>query len=238
MQVIVAPLKANTRINAREWYKNCLAKRGEYELPYDDDCTALLYQFFLMIMSKEVPIEQFASIAYLKSNLTDSYFAFNHELVFKFTREVSYRLDEILQDVGDQDEISGESMLVFHHHDSSTHFHGDIIASNVATSGGSISSSSVQYTSSDGVVKALRELIPLVNEVVADARETVKSSLDTLLTSAGDNADVSVDQVRAAAEQLREHAPTIAQRLSTIASNIGTGLAASAIYQGLMAVFG
>lgn len=152
MKIITEPLRANQNINGEKWLEEALSSNpgvgsGRYELPYDDDDrTALLYQFFLVVEKTDFRLSDFSMTMYGATNYQDMVSAFNQELVSKFTREVSYRLDEIMQDFENQQEIPQEAMLVFHHHNNSMNIHGNIQSSNVASGQAKISSSSATNT--------------------------------------------------------------------------------------------
>jgi hypothetical protein len=133
MQVVTEPLKCNKSVDAEKWYADALASvgsmigSGQYELPYDDDDrTAILYQFFLMFYDNKVNLKSFCMGMYGCRNYQDFVDSFNRELIEKFTREMSYRLGEIREDIGNQEEVPREAMVVFHHHDHSMTIHGNI----------------------------------------------------------------------------------------------------------------
>lgn len=126
MQVVTAALQENKNVDARKWYQDALDSvrgmvgSGQYKLPTDDeDRTALLYQFFLLIETENIDITEFCVAVYGVSEYQEMVAHFNRELVTKFTREVSYRLDEIIEDIGGDAEVAREAMIVFHHYDHS-----------------------------------------------------------------------------------------------------------------------
>jgi hypothetical protein len=155
MRVITEPLRSNSEVDAEEWYQEILdsqtggAGSGTYKLPYDDDKrTALLYQFFLFMYDEEkgFSLPHLNIVLFGKSKYQDMISVFNQEIVQKFTREVSYRLEEILEDIGDEQVVTTEAMMVFHHHDYSMKITGNIEGSNLALGGSTISDSSAQST--------------------------------------------------------------------------------------------
>jgi hypothetical protein len=143
MTVITEPLKNDPRVNATKWWDDAIASvrgmvgSGHYALPTDDDeRTALLYQVFLGIENNDWDLSRFNMSVFGHTHYQDMVDTFNQELVLKFTREMSYRLDEVVADNEDADEIPREAMIVFHHHDQSTTVHGNFqgIAGNVTNS--------------------------------------------------------------------------------------------------------
>jgi hypothetical protein len=248
MRVVTEPLRSNTSVNAREWYQNAanstrgMVGSGRYTLPTDDDDrTALLYQFFLMLENNEVDLLRFCNTVYGTSRHQDSVNTFNRELVSKFTREVSYRLDEIIQDLGDATEVRREAMLVFHYHDNkgqdhSMNFHGPVQGANVAGPGATITGSTATYNNNTDLAAALKALKPLIAEVASEQRQAVESALHQLVEAT--HKDIPVAQVAPALETVAKASPTLAQRLKDIGSKIGLSLMASSIFQAIKSYFG
>ena len=237
MQVVTEPLRSNRQVDAAKWYADVLAS-GHYELPYNDDNrTALLYQFFLKVEKEGLDISKFCLQVYGIANYQDMVDTFNRELVTKFTREVSYRLNEILEDVGDQKTVAREAMIVFHHHDQSTTIHGNVQGSNIATSGASIAGATVIYNSATDLATALRSLLPLVDTVAENQRNAVECALETLVAATASDSH-SASDIAAAAAIVANASPTLASRLKEIAGRIGTSLVASSIFQGIKMALG
>ena len=239
MQVVTGPLKVNKNVDAEKWYADALASvggmvgSGRYELPYDDeDQTALLYQFFLMLIDNKVNFASFCVGMYGKTGYQESVEVFNRELVQKFTRELTYRLDEIRVDIGDQLEVPREAMVVFHHHDYSMNIHGNIQGSNIAAGGSTISDSSATYTNHDELAAALQALAPILQEVSESQRTTLDRALQ-LLVQATHDSTISEEQVADATRTLSASSPTMAERLKGIAGKIGLSLVSSSIFLGI-----
>jgi len=113
MQVVTSPLKGDSRVDAQKWWNEAvdsvggMVGSGRYSLPIDDDeRMALLYQVLLLVDGGAADLAQFSNSVYGVSRFQDMVDTFNHELVHKFTREVSYRLNEVVEDIGDQQEVS------------------------------------------------------------------------------------------------------------------------------------
>lgn len=143
MKVVTEPLKHDPRVDAKKWWDAAVVSgrsmvgSGQYILPTDDgERTALLYQVFLGVENDNWNIMRFSMSVYGHTKYQDMIDTFNHELVLKFTREMSYRLDEIVADNEGAEEIAQEAMIVFHHHDQSTIVHGNFqgIAGDVTNS--------------------------------------------------------------------------------------------------------
>ena len=244
MRVITEPLRSNSAVDASKWYADAMATvggmigSGRYQLPYnDDDRTALLYQFFLNIQNKGLSVDEFCMAMYGTTRFQEMVDTFSRELVLKFTREVSYRLDEILQDVGDQQTVAREAMVVFHHHDHSTTIHGDIQGSNVAASGGSVSASNATFNSATELARALKSLSNLVNDIPASHRSAVQQAIDLLVAAASSSAH-NVPEITDAAKTVSKASPALAERLKEIALGIGTSLVTSSIVQGIKMAIG
>jgi len=239
MQVVTGPLKANKNVDAERWYADArgsggsMVGSGHYELPYDDeDRTALLYQFFLMLEDGKVNLNSFCIGMYGTTRYQESVETFNRELVEKFTREVSYRLDEIMEDIGDQQEVPREAMVVFHHHDYSLNVQGNIQGSNVAAGGSSISDSTGTYTNHEELAAALESLAPMLHEVAADQRASVERALQ-LLVQATHDPSISPEQVSEATRTISTNSPSMGERLKKIAGKIGLSLVSSSIFLGI-----
>jgi len=165
MMVVTAPLKSNQNVDAKEWLEEAMGSvtgmlgSGSFSLPYDDDDrTALLYQFFLIAEKDDFDLSKFCVVIYGTRKYQDMARVFNQELVSKFTREVSYRLEEITQDFGNEQEIPKEAMLVFHHHDHSMNIHGNIEGSNIASGQSSVSDSSATHATTSNPAEVLEAL--------------------------------------------------------------------------------
>jgi hypothetical protein len=137
MQVVTQSLRENARVHVEQWYAEAMGTVGgmvgsaHYELPYDDDNrTALLYQFFLLAENGKADLKSFCMFMYGSTKPQEMICHLNQELVQKFTREVAYRLAEILEDLGDEQEVPRDAMVVFHHHGQSMNTHGNAPGSN------------------------------------------------------------------------------------------------------------
>ncbi len=124
MKVITGPLKDDPRVEAEKWFLDAIKSvkgmvgSGSYSLPTDDDeRTALLYQVFLGVEYEKYDILRFNQSVFGHSGYQDIIDTFNQELVLKFTREVKYRLEEIMAENNGLETIPREAMIVFHHHD-------------------------------------------------------------------------------------------------------------------------
>lgn len=244
MQIVTAPLAANKRVNAEKWYNEAresvggMVGSGSYSLPYDDeDRTALLYQFFLMLENGKVDLISFCVDMYGTTRFQDAVQTFNAELVQKFTREVSYRLNEIIADIGEEQSVPREAMVVFHHHDYSTNVHGNIQGSNVATGGSSISESTATYSTAEDLAGALKALHPLVGEVAARDRIQVGAAVQVLIDAAHDKS-IGAERVAEATRVIADKSPSMGQRLRELAGKVGISLVSSAIVQGIKSGLG
>jgi hypothetical protein len=251
MRVVTEPLRSNPNVNAEEWYEQAMASlagvagSGSYTLPTDDDDqTALLYQFFLMLERGEGSVFHFCMGMYGTTGAQAVVRVFNEQLVQKFTREVSYRLDEIREDLGDAQEVQRDRMLVFHYHDHSgqdhsMNVHGNIQGSNLAVGGSSVAGSSATYNNNADLAEALKALKPLIGEVAAEQRQAVESALDKMVEATMKNVPVAqVAEVKPAVEEVAKASPTLGTRLKEIGGKIGTSLASSAIFQAIKSCFG
>ena len=174
---------------------------------------------------------------YGHTRFQDSVDTFNLELVKKFTREVSYRLDDVREDIGDKEEIPREAMMVFHHHDYSMNIQGDIQGSNVAAGGSTISDSTAAYTNHEELATALKSLKSLINEVSEGQRASVESALQ-LLVKATQDPSISTKQVAEATRTILASSPTMGEKLKGIAGKVGLSLVSSSIFQGIKIALG
>jgi hypothetical protein len=251
MRVITEPLRENKNVDASKWYAECMGSvqgmvgSARYTLPTDDDDrTALLYQFFLKVEHDPIDITNFCLLVYGTSKFQEMVRVFNAELVQKFAREVSYRLNEIMQDIGNATEVRRDAMLVFHIHDHSRHdhsmsFHGPVMGANIAGPGSSITGSSATYNNNADVSEALKTLKPLISEVAAEQRQAVEGALATMIRAAESNIPVArVAEVQPAVAQVAAASPTLKKRLADIGGKLGLSLAGSAIFQAIKMVLG
>lgn len=244
MQVVTTPLKTDPRVDARKWWNDAIASvrgmvgSGRYTLPADDDeRTALLYQVLLLLVNENVDFTKFCISVYGHTNYQDMVDTFNREIVYKFTREVSYRLNEVSEDTAEQSEISRDAIVVFHHHDYSTNITGNIHGSNVATGKAQISQSSATFNSPSDVAAELRALKSLAAEFSKTNRATIESALE-LLASRAETGDGDTDEIVENARTVVELSPTIRSRMLGLLSGVGTSMAGSAIIEGIKLAIG
>jgi hypothetical protein len=243
MRAVTDPLRANKNVDARKWYNDALASvtgmvgSGHYELPIDDnDRTALLYQFFLLIENEGIDVDRFCTAVYGDTQYQAMVSHFNQELVHKFTREVSYRLDEIIEDIGESAMVPREAMHVFHYHDHSLSIQGGIHGSNLAIGASTISDSTASYNSGADLVEALKSLRPLLHEVKKDQHDIVEIALQTLIRSA-EGEQTTPEQLKQSIETLAKTSPGIGERLKGIAGKIGLSLLSSSMFQAMKSYF-
>ncbi len=206
MQVTISPLKENNRVNAGDWYEKTLESQysgvgsGSYSLPYeDDDRVALIYQLFLFMSDEEknFSLPTFSMAVFGRSRYQEMTDIFNQEIVLKFTREVSYRLEEILEDLGDKKEVPREAMNIFHHHDHSMNItSSNIEGSNIASGGSTVSNSSAQSNKQVNQAELL--------EALQQARESAQA----LPEKERKKAEVFIDSIEEEAQSGQEMSPT------------------------------
>jgi hypothetical protein len=246
MRVVTEPLKTNTNVNAEKWLQDGLNSMtgmvgsGNYVLPYDDDDrTALLYQFFLIVEYGEFDLSSFCLTMYGASNFQEMVHIFNQELVLKFTREVSYRLDGIMQDIGDQNQIPVEAMMVFHHHDHSMTIHGNVQGSNIAVAGSSVTNSTASVTSisnNDDLIQSIQELRGLLSQVEQSSQPEVTSAINVLEGAAIEN-NVSRGEIAKAVEVVAQ-VPSMRQHLESLALGVTGNFASTGLIEGIKFVLG
>ena len=244
MQVVMTPLKTDSRIDASKWWQDAVASvrgmvgTGHYSLPInDDERMALLYQVLLLVNSGDADLGQFCISVYGLSKYQDMVDTFNHEIVRKCTREVSYRLDEVAETIGDQTEVSRDSIVVFHHHDYSTTIAGGIQGSNVAIGSSSVSHSSASVGTPIELASAIRGLKSLASDCTRINRATVESLVD-LLAARAEAGDGDRDEVVESVKAVAEICPTMRSRLLGIVSGVSTSMAGSIIVEGIKLAFG
>ena len=244
MMVVTEPLKSDPRVDAKKWWDDAVASvsgmvgSGGYSLPTDDqERTALLYQVFLGVEHENFSIQRFNQSVYGHSKYQDMVNTFNHELVLKFTREVSYRLDEIATDNDGADTIPREAMIVFHHHDNSTNISGTVQGSNIATGSAQIKNATAQFNTPSDVAAEINAIKSLATEFSKTNQKTLVTALD-FLASAAESNDAPVTEIAEAARTVSELSPSIRDRLNSVFVGTGTSMAGSVIFEGLKLFFG
>ena len=239
MQVVTSPLKADSRVDAQKWWNDAvdsvrgMVGSGEYSLPSDDDeRTALLYQVLLLVDGGAVNLATFSMSVYGVSKHQEMVNTFNQELVRKFTREVSYRLNEVAEDIGDQQEVSREAIVVFHHHDYSTTITGGIQGSNVATGNANLSHSTASVATPAELASEIRSLKSLAADYARINREAIESLLDSLAAWA-EAGDGDREEIVESAKAVAEISPTSRSRMSGLVSSVGSSMAGSIIVEAL-----
>ncbi|MCP9851232.1 hypothetical protein [Cyanobium sp. Morenito 9A2] len=246
MQIVLAPLARNKSIDAVAWYQDAMSTTGSmvgtgrYTLPYDDEeRTALLYQFFVLVAENKVNLSQFCQNMYGTSGYHDMARVLNSELVAKFTREIQYRLNEILVDTAEDQEISKEAMTVFHYHDNSINVSGPIQGSNISTTGSSISGSTASFEEQQEVASELAEIRrQLAQEDTAkNVSKVAIEAIDKLIHSASDP-NAALEEVSESASIAIKDSPLVRTKLVDLCERIGVGVASSTIVLGIKAALG
>lgn len=119
MRIISAQLKSNENVDVNKWFSD-FQKTGvsitgskEYVLPIDEeDRISLLYQLLLKMNSNELDFQGFCLGAYGKTNVTDMVRAFNDAISRLLVRDLSYRLDEIIETTNSDLKVPIEKLVV------------------------------------------------------------------------------------------------------------------------------
>ncbi|HVS35152.1 MAG TPA: hypothetical protein VMS17_06185 [Gemmataceae bacterium] len=239
MQVVTEPLRKNSRVNGRKWcedfVRDHLTSGMGYRLPTDDeDCSALLYQFFYEVEyhSNDIDIIRFSHCAFGESNYSQQVYKLNKELVAKLTREIAYRLDEAHEDIGDAQEVPREAMVVFHYHNNKTTIQGGVYGSVVATGGSTVSDSSAAYNDGAQLAAAIESLKGALQDVSEGQRETVGKAVDALAQAARLN-NLPVAQVAQEAKAVASASRKMGQFLLDLAAKAGAAVAGSVAVLGI-----
>lgn len=246
MQNVLAPLARNKNIDAVSWYQVAMSTTGSmvgtgrYTLPYDDEeRTALLYHFFVQIAEKKVDLSSFCLNMYGTSGFQDMATVLNNELVAKFTREIQYRLHEILADTAEDQEISKEAMTVFHYHDNSINVSGSIQGSNISTTGASITGSTAHFEEQQEVAAELAEIRRQLaqDDSQNNVGKVAFDAIDKLIHSASDP-NAALEEVRESASVAAKESPLVRTKLADLCERVGVGVASSTIVLGIKAALG
>lgn len=254
MRVVTGPLRDNSSVDGRAWHRDVVDDRdpynkqtkprrqigaGHHPLPTDlDQQVAILYQFFLTIQRGEIDLYGFCIHMYNTTRHQDSFNTFSRELVFKFTREVTNRLNEILADIGGEQSVRREMLVAFHIHQEATSMiiNGNVQGTNLAGPGATISNSTATYNSNGDLAEALQALKPLVDVVATEQRRAVEAALDSLVEAT--RKDIPVAQIVPDIDAAAKASPAIAERLKDIGLRLGTGLTSAGIVQAIKMYFG
>jgi hypothetical protein len=245
MSVITYPLKAKP-VNAAAWYQEALetvvavSGSGRYRLPTDDeDCAALIYEFLQLVDIGKIDLMDFCVGVYGLTRPDDMVRAVNRELVTKFVREISYRLDEITQDIGDAKEVLKERMVVFqsHHHDHSTTIHGSVQGSVVATGGSMVEGSPATFSTSADLATALKSLKPIIKDVAETQRDAVQGALDVMIRGAEDDG-VTIEDATTATGVIAAGSPTLWGRIKEIGWKVSAELGSLVVVQAIKSAAG
>lgn len=219
MQVITEPLKNNPHVDLESWYGNFQRSGGmigskRYSLPVDeDDRLALLYQLLLAIRGGKIRFIDFALGAFGTTHHQDMVNAFNREVLSKFVRDVSDRLEDIHVEEGKQ--VQRENLQVFSTYIASVHgsnvIGGSAQGSILAAGNATISDSSASFTSQEELVERVKDLRSYLEEVSEEKRGEVAEAIDVLVKSA-EGGEVSraelaqsVDTVSGGSSSMKEH---------------------------------
>jgi hypothetical protein len=176
---------------------------------------------------------------YGTSGYQDMARVFNGDLVAKFTREIQYRLNEILVDTVEDQEISKEAMNVFYYHDNSINVSGSIQGSIISTAGSSITGSTAHFEDQQEVAAELAEIRRQLAQ--DDAAEKVGKAtfdaIDKLILSTTDPNAV-LEEVSESASIAIKDSPLVRTKLVDLCERIGVGVASSTIVLGIKAALG
>ncbi len=210
MQVVLAPLTANEKIDIAVWVASALATR-RYTLPTDDDeRLALIYQFLLGIHDGNVDVFNFGMFALgAGTQLDETFDKLNEHFVAPFERDIGYRLEEALERIEDQESVPMESIAIF----------GPVIGSAIGTGATVVA---------DDITVFATSLSPELKDAFNNAHEATKS-LPSL--SDNDRQDV-LDDLRKLFEVLSGEEPEPGRirrywnRIKDIAPPVGVSLQA------------
>jgi hypothetical protein len=246
MQVVLEPLERNRNVDAASWYRQMLtpnrsmAGSGRYTLPYDDeDRTAPLYQIFGLIIDNNLDLTQLCRTVFGISSFQEMASVLNNELVLKFTREIQYRIDEILEDSRESSELSRETMTVFNHHDNSINMSGTIQGSNVAISGSSVAGSNASYEVNQEVAAELEEIRRQLTQagLSIDANQAALAAIEKLNHATSDP-NITIEAVRESAGIAIASSPLAKSKLLGLVERIDINVASSVVAMGIKAALG
>ncbi|MCD4842926.1 MAG: hypothetical protein K8R25_00365 [Methanosarcinales archaeon] len=119
MRIISAQLKSKENVDVNKWYSDFQKTGGsitgskEYVLSIDEeDRISLLYQLLLKMNSNELDFQEFCLEAYGKTNVTEMVRAFNDAISRLLVRDLSYRLDEIIETTNSDLKVPIEKLVV------------------------------------------------------------------------------------------------------------------------------
>lgn len=242
MKLVTDPLKSSQDFDAKEWFEEASNSAegtigtGTYKLPSDDEQrTALIYQVLLLVQNG-LSINDFCIEVFGVKKYQDMVSVFNQELVLKFTREVSYRLQEILQDIGDEAQVP-ESLLYVFNLSHSVVVQGNVQGANIANSGSTVSGSTATFESAKEFADSLSLLADLLNTVKTELREEVSNAIEVLKASLL-GSQISEDEVKQAAVVIASSSPQMKAKIKEFLGRLGTSLIGSTIFQAIKSAFG
>lgn len=134
LKIITNQLK-DIDVNIDEWWEKGNQTAGgmvgnaRFDLPLDETKRdALLYQFSLKILNKEMDLNHFCMMFLGKTNYSQMVYAFNEAIINPLIRSIGYKIDEISYEVNSTyDEYQDIPLKVFYvYQDNSTNISGDV----------------------------------------------------------------------------------------------------------------
>ncbi len=225
MCVVIQPLRTRPDIDIEKWYEESVAER-RYALPTDEDeRLSLFYQLLERINDGKFQLLDFCFYALgAVHDFDDNFYRMNEQFVRKFARDVGYRLEERLEEIGDDEDVPATAINVFGEGASSIHVAGDVIGAAIGP-GATVTARDIVLFSD-----AVRSLDPPLKDTLIRAREVVEKQnlsppdkrdlLDELqkLVDALREAEPEATRLRRYWGRIKDIAPPVAQVLSACRS--------------------
>jgi len=238
MKAVTTSLSVHPDVNFALWYQTFLAScrsmmgTNRYYLPTNDDQkTALLYQFLVEIASGNINVFTFCLQAYAKKNGQEAIDAFNAEIVTKFVRSVSYRINALDNELGDERQVD-PSALTFINYGTYQAVQGGIHSSVVAA-GSTVSGNTIAYNQ-ESFASAVKSLGTDLDDVLQSHHESLTEAFSFLVRAIETNTTPRTSQIATAVEAIGDGSPSKLKSLKTIVEGAAGNLIADALKPLLM----
>ena len=244
MKVVMEPLRSHRNVDLSKWYEkfeeNNRGMVGTNRYPYslptnDDERTALLYQFLVAISEGHLNAFQFSRDAYGSRSKDEGVLSVNTQIVEKFVREVSYRIDELNTELGDKQQIESSTLTTIFNYGSMQTYHGAVqnvqggVQGSILAVDSNLSGVSIIYNSKDDLASAVKALGNDLTDVLQNHREEVSNAFALLVKAIENNTVPKSSQLATAVESIGEKTSSKLKSLKTIMEGAAGSLVAEAL---------
>jgi len=230
MKIIIEPLKHNPNLTFKDWQELALTAGGSfigsrrYSLPKnEDDRLSIMYQLFLAFLNEELSLSEFCVEFYGKTNYNEMIYVFNEQLFGRFVRDVSYKLDELIASIRDEDEVQEKKLTLFY-------IDKQVNISNVQGSMIAVDHSSIDASTIRSETDLVKAFSILMSELLQDGTIKADSFQRLIGVSSTEDLHAIKEEIELVQSVIAQN-PTVLSRLTSLFKDVSKSLVGSALYE-------